>query len=98
MRGKPDYKPDYQGRVYYLIDSEGWIAPDHPLRAVREMAPATPGIHHIHHIPWLPGVDGAPHTCGSNAREPPAAAVHVLDDCMAPAGDTCSTCVAWQRR
>jgi transposase len=34
MRGKPDY----QGQVYYPIDIEGWIAQDHPLRAVKRRA------------------------------------------------------------
>lgn len=34
MRGKPDY----QSQIYYPIDIESWIAPDHPLRAVKRRA------------------------------------------------------------
>lgn len=34
MRGKPDY----QSQVYYAIDIESWIEPDHPLRAVKRRA------------------------------------------------------------
>ena len=36
MRGKPDY----QGQVWYPIDIEGWIAGEHPLRAVKRRADA----------------------------------------------------------
>jgi transposase len=36
MRGKPDY----QSQIYYPIDIESWIAPDHPLRAVKRRADA----------------------------------------------------------
>lgn len=36
MRGKPDY----QSQVYYAIDIESWIEPDHPLRAVKARADA----------------------------------------------------------
>jgi transposase len=34
MRGKPDY----QSQIYYPIDIESWIAPDHPLRGVKRRA------------------------------------------------------------
>lgn len=34
MRGKPDY----QSQVYYAIDIEKWIDPNHPLRAVKRRA------------------------------------------------------------
>ena len=34
MRGKPDY----QSQIYYPIDIESWIGPDHPLRAVKRRA------------------------------------------------------------
>jgi len=34
MRGKPDY----QSQIYYPIDIESWIAPEHPLRAVKRRA------------------------------------------------------------
>jgi transposase len=34
MRGRPDY----QSQIYYPIDIEGWIAADHPLRAVKRRA------------------------------------------------------------
>ena len=34
MRGKPDY----QSQVYYAIDIESWIEPDHPLRGVKARA------------------------------------------------------------
>lgn len=34
MRGKPDY----QSQIYYPIDIESWIAPGHPLRAVKRRA------------------------------------------------------------
>jgi transposase len=31
-------KPDYQSQVYYAIDIESWIEPDHPLRGVKARA------------------------------------------------------------
>src|SRR5690606_15986335 len=31
-------KPDYQSQVYYAIDIESWIEPDHPLRGVKGRA------------------------------------------------------------
>lgn len=34
MRGKPDY----QSQVYYAIDIESWIEPEHPLRGVKARA------------------------------------------------------------
>jgi hypothetical protein len=34
MRGKPDY----QSQIYYPIDIESWIVPDHPLRGVKRRA------------------------------------------------------------
>jgi transposase len=43
MRGKPDY----QGQVYYSIDIEGWIAPDHPLRAVKRRADSVLASMHM---------------------------------------------------
>jgi len=39
MRGKPDY----QSQIYYPIDIEAWIAPDHPLRGVKRRADAVLG-------------------------------------------------------
>lgn len=39
MRGTPDY----QSQIYYAIDIEAWIAPDHPLRAVKQRADAVLG-------------------------------------------------------
>jgi transposase len=36
MRGTPDY----QSQIYYAIDIESWIDPEHPLRAVKKRADA----------------------------------------------------------
>jgi transposase len=33
-------KPEYQSQVYYAIDIESWIEPDHPLRGVKARADA----------------------------------------------------------
>jgi transposase len=39
MRGTPDY----QSQIYYAIDIESWIDPEHPLRAVKKRADAVLG-------------------------------------------------------